>query len=349
MRTVLLQVAVLTAVLPVLAVERVFNFGEVAPGQAPPGFLSTVAGEGEPGDWKVILDDVSREAPAAKGLPGGQQAVLAQLARGATNAQFPLLILDGETYKDFKFSVRFRIDGGVAAQTIGLVFRYQNQSNFYAVGASSLAKNLRCLKLVNGEWKPPVGTDLDIRPGTWHTLSVECEGTRVVCSLDGKEAIKLVDATANPTGKIGFWTQSDSIGCFADAKVTGQPRQILARELVSDALKKYPRLLGLRVYVLTANGRETAIVASGDGKDIGQAGGQTELEVIRQGTVHFEKDRKSARVTMPLRDRNGDPIAAVCVVLKSSLGQTRDNTLMRARPVVQLMQGRVKSLEDLLR
>jgi hypothetical protein len=50
-----------------------------------------------------------------------------------------------------------------------------------------------------------------------------------------------------------------------------------------------------------------------------------------------------------LRDRNGDPIAAVCVTLKSFPGQTEDNLAVRAQPVVHGMQVQVQSLEDLLK
>ena len=51
---------------------------------------------------------------------------------------------------------------------------------------------------------------------------------------------------------------------------------------------------------------------------------------------------------LPLRDRNGDPIAAVQIILKSFPGQTEDNALLRARPIVSQMQPRVLSLDALL-
>jgi hypothetical protein len=50
---------------------------------------------------------------------------------------------------------------------------------------------------------------------------------------------------------------------------------------------------------------------------------------------------------MPLRDRNGDPIAAMRVVLKSFAGQTEQNAFARATPLVKGIQARVHSLQDL--
>src|ERR1019366_9259551 len=72
---------------PAVAAEHKFDFAEVRENQAPPGFRSIVTGEGKPGDWRVIMDEVppllqslSRAAPAV-----AKQAVLAQLAQDPTD------------------------------------------------------------------------------------------------------------------------------------------------------------------------------------------------------------------------------------------------------------------------
>ncbi len=68
---------------PAMAAEHRFDFAEVRENQTPPGFLSVVTGEGKPGDWRVIMDEVpplmqslSRAAPSV-----AKKAVLAQLAQ----------------------------------------------------------------------------------------------------------------------------------------------------------------------------------------------------------------------------------------------------------------------------
>jgi hypothetical protein len=53
-------------------------------------------------------------------------------------------------------------------------------------------------------------------------------------------------------------------------------------------------------------------------------------------------------VTLPLKDRNGDPMAAVRVTLKSFTGETEDSAVVRAMPIIRKMQDRVQSLSDLL-
>jgi hypothetical protein len=349
MRTVLLWTAALMA-LPAPAAERLFNFGDDALDQVPPGFESMVLGPGQPGQWKVALTEAP---PALKPITSrapsvSRRSVLTQAGRDARSRRLLMLVYGPETYGDFKFTTRFKITGGALEQMAGAVFHFQNASNFYFVGASALEKAFRCYKVVDGEVKPPIGPALEISRDAWHDLGVQCEGTRIVCSLDGREAIKLIDATGNHPGKIGFCTGSDSVACFADARINYTPHELPAQRLVNEALQKYPRLLGLRIYAASAPGKPAVIIAGAAAVDLGRPAGTTEEDVIRRGTVYVARTRESATVTVPLRDRNGDPIAAIAVEMKTFPGQTEQNAAARAQPVVRRIQAQVQSREDLL-
>lgn len=350
MRLMFIFAAALVA-LPVPAAETTFSFGDFPPDQTPPGFRSLVAGRGKPGDWKIVMDEVppllaplTAKAPAVAG-----RAVLAQKAREPLAVHFPILVFDEETFGDFKFTTRFRLDGGALEQAAGMVFRFQNESNFFIVLASGVHGTFRCTKVVNGEMKPPIGPELPITKGVWHELSVQCEGTRILCALDGNEAIKLVDnSSASTAGKIGFCTRSDATASFVDAKVTFIAREILAQKLVKDALKEYSRLVGLEIYAARPDGKGPVVVASKDGKDLGKAGSQTEQDVINTGHSYYGKDKETVTVVLPLRDHNGDAMAAVSLVMKSFKGQTQDNALVRAQPIIRKLQAQVQSLDELL-
>jgi len=340
MRYFAFWVAALTT-LPAFGVDHVLKFSESPVDQMPSDFRSTVVGVGKPGDWKVIQDvDASTNQPAA---------ILAQTARDPQDNHFPVLIFEKETFGDFRLTTRFRIAGGAMDQTAGIVFRFQNESNFYMVGASALNGSFRCYKVDNGVWKPPFGPEMEISKGTWHDLTVQCEGTRILCSLDGKDAIKLIDSSAGRgKGKVGFWTKSDTISHFQDTKISYTSSEMLAQSLIRQALNEYPRLLGLKIFAAREGG-PASIIASKDAAEVGQTGGKVEEDVILTGNSYYGRDKESATVTLPLRDRNGDPIAAVRIVMKTFPGQTEDNAVVRAKPVVKLMQAQVKSRDELLR
>jgi hypothetical protein len=339
-------------VMPAIAAERKFDFGEFRDNETPPGFRSAVTGRGKPGDWKVILKDVppllpplTPQAPAST----TKHAVLAQLAQDPTDEHFPLLIYDEEKFGDFTLTTRFKTVGGVMEQMAGIAFRIQNETNYYVVRASSLGNTFKFYKVLNGTRGPPVGPDVKIPADTWQELSIECKGNQIRCLLNGKEMVSVNDkANAFISGNIGFWTKSDSVSYFGDTKIVFVPFEGSAQKIVRDMLHKYPRLMGLKIYVAGKDATKTRVVASADESELGQPGAKTEQEVIGRGETYFGKEKDVISVIMPLRDRNGDAMAAVRVVMKSFPGQTEENAIVRATPILREIQARISALDDLL-
>jgi len=335
---------------PLVAAERKFDFGLYSEGQTPPGFRSTLTGQGKPGEWKVVFDEVAPLLPHlnTNAPVVTKRAVLAQVAQEPIDEHFPLLIYQEETFNDFTLSTRFKTMRGVLEQMAGIAFRIQNETNYYVLRASSLGNTFKFYKIVNGQRGAIIGPQLEIPSGVWHELSIECKGNSIRCSLDGKEQIPALTDSSFTSGKIGFWTKSDSVSYFSDTSIVYTPREAPAQKIVRDVLKKYPRLVALRVYVPGKDRQSTRLIASGNEQELGQAGSQTEQEVIRRGETYYGKEKDSVSVIVPVRDRNGDAVAAARVVMKSFPGQTEQNAVVRAMPVVKEIQARVRSLDDLV-
>jgi hypothetical protein len=121
----------------------------------------------------------------------------------------------------------------------------------------------------------------------------------------------------------------------------------MAQSVVQALLKKQPRILGLRLYTLDDQGRPH-VIASKLEKETGQAGTDAEKAAITDGKIYFGRSKGTVVVTQPLRDRNGDPIAAVRVQLKSFLGETQDTALTRATMIVKDIQAQITSKEELM-
>ncbi|MGA2863454.1 MAG: family 16 glycoside hydrolase [Verrucomicrobiota bacterium] len=337
-------------VLPAAAAERKFDFSEVREGQLPPGFRSTVTGQGKAGDWRVVLDDVAPLLPPlhAQAPRVTKQAVLAQLSQDRTDDHYPVLVYEEESFGDFTLTTRFKLVGGETEQMAGLAFRIQDEKNYYYVRASGLGGTFYFFKFLNGELIGPIGSRVTITKGAWHELSVECRGSQVTCALDGQAIIPRLLQDNFAKGKIGFWTKSDSVSFFSDTKIVYKPLEDPAQAIVRDTVKKYSRLLGLKLFVLGNDPQTTRLVASKEPGEIGHPGAKAELEVVTQGVIYYGKDKGSVSVTMPLRDRNGEVIAAAKVIMKSFPGQTEQNAIARARPIIREMQGRIQSLKDLV-
>ena len=187
--------ALVLLTLPLTAAERKFDFSEMREDQPPPGFRSTVTGQGKPGDWQVIMDAVPPllQPLTTRASAVSKRAVLAQLAQDPADEHFPLLIYEGETFGDFTLTTRFKTVKGVAEQMAGIAFRIQNETNYYVVRASSLGNTFRFYKVLNGERGPLVGPEVKIPSGVWHELTVECKGNQIRGRLDGEELITATD------------------------------------------------------------------------------------------------------------------------------------------------------------
>ena len=344
-----LSLLLLLFCLPSEGAERIFDFRDTKPNEAPVGFRNAVTGSGKPGEWKVILDEAPTVLPPiSPKAPINKQPVLAQLSRDRTDEHFPLLIWEEQTLGDFSLSTRFKLVDGQEEQMAGMAFRIQDENNYYYIRASALGNTFNFFKIVGGIRSAPIGVKVEIPKGVWHELAVECKGNQIRAQLNGKELFPALGDSSFTEGKIGFWTKSDSVSYFTDLKVTYIPKICLAQTLVSDTVKKYPRLLGLKIFAPPRMGGGPQIIASTDPKDIGAPAQAPEQDVIAHSAIYHGKESGRVMVTMPLHDANGETVAAVKVVMKSFAGQTEKNAIARALPIVKQMEARVRSVKDLV-
>lgn len=339
----------LAAGLQLAAAELVFDLTAEKVGACPAGWRSALAGEGPPGVWEVRLDAPAELAtPAAPGAASGaRQPVIAQVSTDATDERFPLLIYDQEVFGDFVLRLRFKTVGGTREQMAGVAFRLQDERNFYVVRASALGNTFRFYRVFEGRRDVPIGPEVPVQPGVWHQLEVEARGNKFRFRLNGQEPIPEVTDNTFAAGKLALWTKSDSVTYFADLRVRYTPRVMLAQRLVNEAMQKYPRLLGIRIYSTTTARPDLHVVAASHPADLGLPGGKVERAVMETLTPYAGRARKKFVTTLPLQDLNGDAVAAVRVELTASPGQTEVNAVTRARPIVKAMQGRFQTLREL--
>ena len=331
--------------------EKVFDFSEQRTNGWPAGFRGVLAGEGPPGEWKVLPMDVpSLLAPLSPNAPAAnRRPVVAQLSRDPTDERFPMLIYEREVFGDFALTVRFKIVEGAGEQMAGMAFRYQDERNFYYIRASALGGTFAFFKVIDGVRGAPIAIKASVARDVWHELSIECRGTRIQGTLDGRASLPELDDKSLNSGWLGFLTKSDSVSYFTDLRVTYRPKEILAQSLVTDALKKFPRLLGLQILAPTStNASELRVVASREGGEVGQIAPGGTADVIAGKGIYYGKNNQSVMVILPLRDWNGDCVAAVKVLMNTFPGQTEKNAVTRATPIVKDMEARVRSAKELV-
>jgi hypothetical protein len=324
-----------------------FDFSKGALNEQPAGCLSPVAGEVKPGKWIVVEDEVpSSLGTITANATVPKKAVLAQISREPKEEHYPLLIYTNEVFGDFTFTTRFKTVSGILERMAGIVFRYQDENNYYYLRASSKGSTFRFLKIVGGQLSAPIGPEIEIPSGEWHELAVECKGNTLKFLLDGKQIIPTATDNSFTEGKIGFWTMADSVSYFSDAHVSFTPRESFAKVLLRQMKEKYPRVLALKIYGQPPQNRGIQVMASTDESEVGQPGGESERNVIEKNVPYGGKIPAGMVVTLPLHDRNGDTIAALRVEMKSFPGQTERNAFARALPIVKDMEQRMTGAHD---
>ncbi|MGH9595040.1 MAG: family 16 glycoside hydrolase, partial [Bryobacteraceae bacterium] len=196
-------ILVVCATLAASAVEIKFDLSSATGGALPDGFASRVSGLGRPGDWKVVDEIIPRTfAPFITNgpTPTAKHSVFAQTSQDATAGAASLLLYTNEILKNFTLTTRVKIVTPGSEPAAGVVFRAQDESNYYVVRASTDG-NLLWYRVVAGvrHETTGVGVRVPIATNTWQDLKLECDGNRIRCFLNGQLMIPPAKPGA-PTG-----------------------------------------------------------------------------------------------------------------------------------------------------
>lgn len=331
------------------AAELALDFAGTHPGALPEGWTNLLAGSGRAGVWEVRLEDVppALEPLSAQAPRLSKRAVVAQTAPSAEDERFPLLVWTGQRFGDFTYTARFKITGGALEQIAGLVFRVQDERNFYVVRASALGGNLRFYKFVDGQRSPPIGPSIPFEKGRWYELSVRAGGNQLDVLLDGTNAFPTITDSSFTAGRVGFITKSDTTALFADAHLAYRPVETLAASLVKQTLADQPRLIGLRLFGTTSGRSELHCLAAKEASDVGRAAGETERKVFAENRTYVGKTPDAAVVTAALHDRNGEVIGVMEFRLKPFPGQMESTTIARVLPTLRKLEGSIGGAREL--
>jgi Domain of Unknown Function (DUF1080) len=193
---------------------RKVDFSEDPVGQAPKGFeFGHTAKVGAPGKWVVQAE--------------GSNKYLAQIDPDNTRSRFPVAVLSDVTAADVDLSTRFRPVSGRVDQAAGLVWRFQNEDNYYIVRANALENNVVLYKVEKGKRTDlplkgegrTYGKKAQVPSGQWSTLRVVAAGPRFEVFLNGSKLYDVEDSTFRQAGKVGLWTKADSVTQFDDVTI----------------------------------------------------------------------------------------------------------------------------------
>ena len=169
-------------------------------------FDFTASGGGRPGEWLVIDNDAGRG--------------LAQTDTEPTENRLPLAIYRRFSARDVYVSTRFMTISGKIDQAAGVFVRFRSPDDYYAARASALENNVKLYRVIAGRREMIGSMEIDVSGQTWHTLGIAARDDRLTVFFDGRELFVATDRRfPDPPGKVGLWTQSDSMTMFESLKI----------------------------------------------------------------------------------------------------------------------------------
>ena len=133
-------------------------------------------------------------------------------------ATFPAMTLSDAVYTDVLVSTRFKPISGSVDRAAGIIFRVQDENNYYILRANALENNVDIRKYVNGRRITLKIESIEVLAGQWQELRVEVVGNQIKGFLNGQLVVETSDDTFQ-SGKVGLWTKADSVTCFDDVEV----------------------------------------------------------------------------------------------------------------------------------
>src|SRR5207245_5982311 len=188
-------------------------FDRDQPGQSPSGFTPGSA-HGDSGRWEVKADSLSSSPPN----------VLAHISSEHAGKGDQVLFIEKAEAANLDLTVRMKTVTDGESQGGGVVFRAQNDRNYYVVWLSPMENLVRLDKVVNGETKTLQDLLVEAKTGQWHNLRLSIRGPVLEAFFDNRKFLSAREdewlIASYKNGKIGLWARGPGDGYFDTGSLT---------------------------------------------------------------------------------------------------------------------------------
>ncbi len=194
------------------------DFDKAVTGSAPKGWTFPNTQRSDPGRWIVHPDTTAPSKPN----------VLAQLTAFKSPNQFAVALSERGDCLDGDLSVNLKMVSGKNSQTAGLIWRYQDPKNFYALLVDAIGDKLTIDKTVNGKSSMVTVTagsgklssvSHRIDPQEWNLVKVVYRDQHATVFFNHRKLLEVDDSAVMKSGKTGIWTKGDTVAYFDDFRV----------------------------------------------------------------------------------------------------------------------------------
>ncbi len=173
-------------------------------GAPPAGVVAAAGRDAVPDQWTVRRE--------------GNGRVLTHQGKPSPPDAFAVAIFSGMQYQDVEVSVRLKATGG--GRSAGLVWKYQDPLNHYAVQLDLAKQELAMYRVSSGNRiRLEREDDLELDPEAWHSLKILQEDGEIRVYLGGIRVFSERDRQSRGPAGVGLWSSGDTTVMFDDFRV----------------------------------------------------------------------------------------------------------------------------------
>jgi hypothetical protein len=148
-----------------------------------------------------------------------KSSMVLSLKKENPSVPFNLCYRSDIVFIDGNISVLFRANYGKIDQGGGLMWRVQDDKNYYVARFNPLENNFRYYIVQDGHRREIASVDVALTGG-WHTMTITQSKDRFIGYLDEKKLLEAGDSRLKKSGGVGVWTKADAQTSFDDFMVT---------------------------------------------------------------------------------------------------------------------------------
>lgn len=121
-------------------------------------------------------------------------------------------------FLDGTVSVNFKATSGSIDQGGGIMWRVQDNDNYYVARFNPLENNFRFYLVYNG-WRTEIASATIKLTNGWHTMKIVQKGDKFEGYLDDNKYLQAIDRRLRLKGKVGVWSKADALSSFDNLNI----------------------------------------------------------------------------------------------------------------------------------
>jgi hypothetical protein len=162
------------------------------------------------------LPDTSQKAP----IPVPMTVFKVPPLKAKPGDDAALGLLNAKPVDHGEMVVRFKTLATEGDQAAGMVFHYQDSSNYYVMVASAKDESCTLYRVLEGKRKKIDSKDVIVSPLTWHEFRVVFAQDKYTALVDGELVLGVKDSSFTTPGLIGLWTPAGAQIVFDNLRVS---------------------------------------------------------------------------------------------------------------------------------